>query len=95
VRLSWDPKKSAANLAARGFDFAFAALIFEGSTLEAPDRRRAYGEDRVIAIGVADVFVLTVVYTDRPTREGPIRRIISARRSNRRERKAYQERPQS
>ena len=91
MRIGWDPKKSAANLAARGFDFAFAALIFEGRTVEKPDLRRDYGEPRVVAIGVADIFVLTVVYTDRQTPEGVERRIISARRSNRRERKAYQE----
>ena len=95
MRICWDPKKSAANLAARGFDFAFAGLIFEGPTLERPDTRRDYGEERIIAIGVADTFVLTVVYTDRLEPDGVERRIISARRSNRRERKAYQSRPQS
>jgi uncharacterized DUF497 family protein len=91
VRFVWDPGKSAANLAARGFDFAFATLIFDGPTLEQADRREDYGEHRVVAIGLAQVIVLTVVYTDRRVREGDIeRRIISARRSNRRERKAYQ-----
>ena len=95
VRISWDPKKSAANLAVRGFDFAFAASIFEGPTLERPDTRRDYGEIRIIAMGIADMFVLTVVYTDRIEPDGVERRIISARRSNRRERKAYQSRPQS
>jgi len=91
VRISWDPKKSAANLVARGFDFAFAALIFQGRTVEKTDRRRDYGEKRVVGIGVADIFMLTVVYTDRQTPEGLERRLISARRSNRRERKAYEE----
>ena len=94
MRISWDPKKSAANLVARGFDFAYATLIFDGATLEKPDTRRDYGEARVIAVGVADGFVLTVVYTDRSGPDGLERRLISARRSNRRERKAYQTRPQ-
>ena len=60
------------------------------------DRRQDYGERRVIAIGLAQGIELTVVYTDRP-RSGsdPERRIISARRSNRRERKAYQPRLKS
>jgi uncharacterized DUF497 family protein len=53
MRFSWDPDKSDANLRDRGFDFAFATLIFDGPTLE--------------------------------------RRIISARRSHRRERQAYQQ----
>ena len=89
---AWDPEKSDANLRERGFDFEFAALIFEGTTLEKEDHRKAYGERRVVAIGVAEEFNLTVVYTDREWNQGEIiRRIISARRSNRRERQAYRQ----
>lgn len=86
MRFEWHAAKSERNLAARGFDFAFASLIFQGATLERVDRRRDYGERRVIAIGVADGRHITVVYTDRPY----VRRIISARRSNREERQAYE-----
>ena len=85
----WDPLKSARNLEERGFDFAFASLVFEGITLEREDRRRAYGEPRVVAIGMAMDICLTVVYTDRDARDQPVRRIISARRSSRRERERY------
>ena len=92
MRFSWDPKKSEANLATRGFDFEFAALIFERVTLERTDGRRDYGERRVLAIGLAQGLHLTVAYTDRGEPGGETeRRIISARRSNRRERKAYRE----
>ena len=92
MRFSWDPKKSTENLAERGFDFAFAALIFGGLTLERTDDRRDYGERRVLAIGLAQGLHLTVAYTDRGEPGGETeRRIISARRSNRRERKAYRE----
>lgn len=91
VRFTWDPKKSDENLAARGFDFLFATLIFDGPTLEQEDRRKDYGERRIVATGLAQTIALTVVYTDRLLRGGYIeRRIISARRSNRRERKAYE-----
>jgi len=89
VRFSWDARKSEANLAARGFDFEFASLIFDGPTLERVDDRADYGEPRVVAIGLADGFHLTIVYTDRPSPRDAVRRIISARRSNRRERRAY------
>ncbi len=89
MRFAWDPEKSAANLALRGFDFAFASLIFDGPTVEVPDRRKDYGEERVVAIGLAQGIELTVVYTDRAVSGGVERRIISARRSDRRERKAY------
>ena len=82
---TWDAKKSDDNLRDRGFDFAFASLIFDGVTVEVEDRRRDYGEERMVAIGQADGIHLTVVYTDRDR----ARRIISARRSNRRERQVY------
>jgi hypothetical protein len=92
VRFSWDSRKSEANLAERGFDFEFATLIFESSTLERLDGRRDYGEKRVLAVGIAQGIHLTVAYTDRHVLDQDIeRRIISARRSNRRERKAYSE----
>jgi uncharacterized DUF497 family protein len=91
VRFTWGARKSAVNRAVRGFDFAFATLVFDGVTLERVDDRRDCGEPRVIAIGLADGLHLTVVYTDRPSLQDTLRRIISARRSNRRERKAYDE----
>jgi uncharacterized protein len=88
---TWDPRKSHANLEERGFDFEFASLIFRGATLETEDRRKVYGERRWVAIGVTDGLHLTVVYTDRSgTQDQFVRRIISARRSNKREREAYQ-----
>jgi uncharacterized DUF497 family protein len=89
VRFAWDFRKSAANLRIRGFDFEFATLIFEGPTLERTDQRRDYGEMRIVAIGLAQGIPLTVVYTDRAESGILVRRIISARLSNRHERKAY------
>jgi uncharacterized DUF497 family protein len=89
VRFGWDPRKSDENLRARGFDFEFASLVFEGPTLEREDQRRDYGEKRVIAIGLAQGIALTVVYTDRAEAGVVVRRIVSARLSNRRERQAY------
>ena len=92
MRFDWDLAKSEANLRERGFDYAFASLLFEGSTLEVEDRRQDYGERRRVAIGRAGGVPLTVVYTDRTSGSGDIvRRIISARRSNRHERKIYEQ----
>ena len=86
----WDPAKSEANYRLRGFDFAFATLIFDGPTLEVQDARRDYGERRMVAVGLADGLHLTVGYTDRRQPKGQVqRRIISARRSNRRERRTF------
>ena len=90
MRFSWDARKSTRNLRERGFDFEFATQIFDSSTLEQVDSRRDYGERRVIALGRAQDMALTVVYTDRAEASGEIdRRIISARKSNRREREVH------
>ena len=81
----WDDAKSQRNLLERGFGFDHAAAIFIGPTLEAEDNRRDYGEVRVQAIGRAGDDILSVVYSDR----GDVRRIISARLANRKERKLW------
>lgn len=91
MRFTWDPENSERNLAERGFDFAFAALVFAGPTLERIDTRQDYGEVRRIALGLADRVPLTIVFTDRAEAGEVVRRIISARVSNRRERQAYQQ----
>lgn len=82
MRFEWDRDKSERNQRERGFGFDFAALIFEGETIEWLDDRQDYGETRVRTIGEADGLVLYVVFTDR----GDMRRIISARLASREER---------
>ena len=77
--------KSLANLRQCGFNFDYAARIFDGPTLEMDGDRADYGEHRIQAIGRAGADILFVVYTWR----GPSRRIISARSANRRERDVY------
>ena len=90
MRFSWDARKSSRNLRERGFDLEFATQIFDHPTLERIDDRRDYGEQRIVALGDAQGILLTVVYTDRAGADGEInRRIISARKSSRREREAY------
>jgi uncharacterized DUF497 family protein len=90
MRFTRDRKKSDANYGERGFDFAFASLIFEGPVLMVEDKRRDYGERRFAAIGLADQIHITLVFTDRTgLKNDIIRRIISARRSSRKERRLY------
>ena len=81
----WDEEKRRANLAKHGVDFALAARIFDGSTLEGPDTRRDYGEERMGAYGQAGGLVLFVVYTRRKEK----RRIISARKAGTDEKEIY------
>lgn len=87
MNFEWDGDKNAANVEKHGIDFTDAMRIFDGSTLERIDDRKAYGETRVAAVGVVENRELFVVYTTR----GRTRRIISARKANRHERKAYRE----
>ncbi len=82
MRFDWDSPKHELNQFKRGFGFDIASLIVEGSTIEWPDDRQDYGEGRIRAIGEANGKVLHVVFTDR----GDVRRIISARLANRKER---------
>ncbi len=81
----WDEAKSDRTRRMRGFDFAYAVRIFDGPIIEREDDRRDYGEQRTRAIGIVDGNILLVVCTWR----GSVRRIISARPANRKERDGY------
>lgn len=92
MTFEWDAAKSTRNLGLRGFDFEFAALVFAGTYVEFDDTRRDYGERRIVALGAADGIFLTVVFTDRVEQTGGVvRRLVSARLSNRKERRQYAE----
>jgi len=83
----WDEAKRESNLEKHGIDFVGAAGIFvDPNILERPDSRRSYGEARIQATGRTNGELLFVVYTWR----GGMRRLISARRANRREKENYE-----
>jgi uncharacterized DUF497 family protein len=79
----WDESKRQSNLAKHHIDFQDAIRIFDRPTLE--KATRSHGEDRVLAIGLLEDVEIVVVYVIR----GKRRRIISARRAHRDERKDY------
>ena len=81
MRISFDPAKRAETLAERGLDFADAAVIFAGVTVEIEDTRRNYGEKRIICYGLLAGRVVVVGYTPR----GADRRVFSMRKANERE----------
>ncbi len=87
MNFEWDEGKNEANVAKHGVDFDEAIGMFDGPVLESIDDRRDYGETRIAATGVAQGRELLVVYTMR----GEVRRIISARRARRNERRAYRQ----
>jgi uncharacterized DUF497 family protein len=86
VDFEWDPNKELLNVRKHSIDFTTAAVIWDDFVSERTDNRRDYGETRVIAFGVAEGRVLAVVFTWRQA----IRRIISARVANSRERELYE-----
>jgi uncharacterized protein len=84
----WDETKAASNVRKHGVSFDQAARAFDdpGMTF-LQDETIAYGEVRMIAIGLMGMTLLTIVFTER----GDAVRIISARRSNRQEERIYAE----
>lgn len=85
MNFEWDEAKSLRNAIDRRLPFDIAIAMFDGPTLEEPDTRRDYGEVRIKAIGTVRGLCLVCVYTDR----SEVRRIISLRLANRKERDDY------
>ena len=81
MRVTFDPAKRETTLAERGLDFADAALVFAGVTVEVEDTRKKYGETRIICYGLLEGRMVVVGYTPR----GADRHIFSMRKANDRE----------
>ena len=81
MRITYDPTKRARTLIDRGLDFEDAVVLFEGVTVEVEDRRKDYGEPRIICYGLLSGRMVVVGYTPR----GPVRHIFSMRKANTRE----------
>ena len=84
--VEWDPAKEAKNIRERSLDFATASRIWDGRVLERIDNRHDYGETRISATGEVDGRLTVVIFTWR----GTIRRIISARKANAREKRRFE-----
>ena len=81
MRITFDPEKCKRAHIDRGLDFADASIVFAGVTLEIEDRRRNYGEKRIICYGLLEGRLVVVGYTPR----GADRHIFSMRKANDRE----------
>jgi uncharacterized DUF497 family protein len=81
MAITFDAAKRAKTLAERGLDFADAARVFAGVTLEVEDTRKDYGEKRIICYGLLAGRMVVVGYTPR----GADRHISSMRKANERE----------
>ena len=89
LRMQWDAKKAANNLAKHGVSFDEAATVFQdplGKIVDDP--RHSIGEQRYVLLGYSERGrLLAVMFTDRA---GAVR-LISARRTTGRERREHEE----
>ena len=81
----WDEDKRQATLLLRGLDFALIYRLDLASAQIDPDDRRDYGEVRFKATGVIDGRLFIAVFTPR----GERLRLISLRKANVREKRAW------
>ena len=83
--LEFDHDKRNKTLQERGLDFARAVEVFAGVHFTGQDTRSNYAEDRFITVGTLDARLVVLVWTPR----GEVRRIISMRKANDREKTLY------
>lgn len=88
MEIGFDPAKRELTLAERGLDFRDAAEVFAGPVFEQDDERFAYGERRIITVGLLRGRMVVMVWTPR----GPVRHIISMRKANEREQQRFETR---
>ena len=91
LMLEFDAPKNAENIRRRGISFEkFAEMDFEHA-ISVEDTRKDYGERRLRVLGYIDRLLHAAVITPR----GDKIRVISLRRANRREERAYAKERQS
>lgn len=86
-QFEWDARKNKANVLKHDISFENARRAFSGPMLSRIDDRRDYGEVRWHGLGRIEDVVIMIAYT---MRSGKVR-IISARKANRNETKAYEQ----
>ena len=85
MQFTWDEQKRQSNLAKHGLDFMDAHKVFAGAIILFEDNRFAYGEKRMVAIGLLGIAVVVVVHVD----DDDTIHIISMRQASKNEQKTY------
>jgi uncharacterized DUF497 family protein len=81
MEIEYHEDKRLQTLRERGLDFARAHEIFDSDSVDVPDERFNYGEQRWLTFGLLDGLHVAVVWTIREDR----RRVISMRHMHERE----------
>jgi uncharacterized protein len=89
MQFEWDEEKRRYNIEKHGLDFQDAMMIWRKPVLDPVAVRIVGLENRAAALGIVgdDEIIVVVIYTMRDS----VRRIISARRARRNERKDYKD----
>lgn len=85
MEIEFDPEKSAKNERERGLPFELTAQLEWEKAFRFIDSRKDYGEERVVALAPMQGRLYVVCFT----RRGSTYRIISFRKANDREERAY------
>ena len=88
MKFEWDKRKNQSNIEKHRLDFADAPKVFEAPMQVKLDERKDYGQDRWIGIGLMDMRVVVIVFTE--PKENTIR-VISFRKATTDERKRYEQ----
>lgn len=87
TEVEYDPQKNERNIQERGISFEQVRRFEWSSALMKKDDRANYGEDRYQALGLVEGRLHMLVFTPR----GSAVRVISFRKANKREVKAYEQ----
>ena len=88
MKFEWDKRKHQTNIEKHGLDFADAYKLFQSPMLVKLDDREDYGEERWIGIGLMELRVVVMVFTE--PKEDTIR-VISFRKATSDETKRYEQ----
>ena len=88
MNFEWDEQKNQINIKKHGLDFCDAHKVFGYPMLVNLDRRKDYCEERWIGIGLMDIRVVVIVFTEI---DEDIIRVISFRKAISSERKRYEQ----
>jgi uncharacterized DUF497 family protein len=85
VAITFDPSKREWTLKNRGLDFLDATDVFAGPKVDFEDKRRDYGEMRLVTVGLLRGRRVVVCWTPR----GDDQHVFSMRKANDKEQKRY------
>ncbi len=83
--ITFDESKRRTNIKVHGLDFIGCEAIWDNFTITREDKRRDYGEKRLVTFGLLDGDVVMLVYTERS--EAP--HVISLRKAEKYEARYY------